>query len=502
MTQSSSTPDVDTPATDEAADQKRKLDLTVNVETTGPCRRHVKIGIARSDVEFFRNEALADVTDKAAVPGFRVGHVPAQLIERRYKKELADQVRQTLVIQTLEQLYESKLIDPITEPEIDLESLLIPDEGEFQFEFDVEVRPEFDLGDLKGLTIKRPVRKITDADVDNSVDQFLMQIATPKIVDENGAVQLDDTIVCNIVTRQGDNVLRSSEEVVVAVRPTLQFSDAQLNDFDKLMTGAKVGDSRTATVTVAMEAERIEMRGEAVEVVVTVSQIVRPSRPELNEELLDEYGFESVEELRDRVRSNLERQLTHEQRQSARQQIQDQITAAATWDLPEKVVLKQVQNALYREILEMRQAGYSDEEIQARENHLRQNAVTSTRRALKEHFILDRLATQEKIEVSDIDLQSEIEIMARNEGENPRRVRARLQKSGVIENLEAQIRERKAIDFLLDHAKYEDVPTPTPGKNTVSALNMAVCGVGAVQVPSEDVAAGKIGDVKPANKLN
>jgi len=143
-----------------------------------------------------------------------------------------------------------------------------------------------------------------------------------------------------------------------------------------------------------------------------------------------------------------------------------------------------------REILEMQQAGFTTQQILARENELRQKSISTTRQALKEHFVLDRIATKEQIEVSPIDIESEINMMALQRGESPRRVRARLQKSGVIENLEAQIRERKAVDFILRSAQFEDVPAPsTSPADDVQALSMSVCGISSLVVEPEEVAA-------------
>ena len=141
----------------------------------------------------------------------------------------------------------------------------------------------------------------------------------------------------------------------------------------------------------------------------------------------------------------------------------------------------------------MQQAGFTSQQILARENELRQKSISSTRQALKEHFVLDRIATKEKIEVTPIDIESEINMMAVQRGESPRRVRARLQKSGVIENLEAQIRERKAVDFILRSAQFEDVSAPTRSANDdVQALSLSVCGMSSVVVePTEGDADGE-----------
>jgi trigger factor len=221
------------------------------------------------------------------------------------------------------------------------------------------------------------------------------------------------------------------------------------------------------------------MRGEKLQAVISISSVQKLELPELDSELLDRIGVESAEKLREEVTDILERQVTYKQRQSAREQLLEIIGESADWELPEELVLKQVENALHREILEMQQAGYTPKEIQARENDLRQRSVSVTRQAMKEHFILDSIATAENIEVSPQDVEMEIMMMAFQSGETPRRLRARLVKTGVIENLEAQIRERKAVDVALDKAKYEEVEMEDDlvGDLNVEAVDDTICNV-------------------------
>ena len=95
-----------------AVEPKYKMSLEVDMQTVGPCRKHVRIKIPRIDIEHFQQVAVREVSDSAAVPGFRVGKVPLKLIERRFRKELSDQVRQRILLESLEQLAEDKSLDP------------------------------------------------------------------------------------------------------------------------------------------------------------------------------------------------------------------------------------------------------------------------------------------------------------------------------------------------------------------------------------------------------
>lgn len=457
--------------------EEYRMTLSVDIEDIGPCRKKVKVVVPRADLDHFRDKAVDELRDRAEVPGFRQGHVPKQLVLKRFKTEIGDQVKQNVLISSLEQLAEEHELDPINEPNLDVEDLDIPDDGDFDYQFEVEVRPEFDLPEYTGLEIDRPVREVTDEEVNAFLKRYLSQYGERKLSDE--PAEPGDFVSVDIAFKKDGETLNSLANVSIELKPELRFQDATLTDFDKLMTGAKVDDQREAEVTVSMEAERIEMRGETVQVAIEVNSVNRLELPEMNKDLFDRIGVDNEGELKDNIKDMLDRQTAFQQRQTAREQVLSKITASADWDLPEDLVLKQTENALRREVLEMQQAGFTQQQIAARENEIRSQAVSTTRQALKEHFVLDKIATKEEIECEPEDINMEITMMAMQRGEAPRRVRARMQKSGMIENLEAQIRERKAIDFILESATFNDVPTPPSDEYTAAAISASVCSTAA-----------------------
>ncbi len=351
---------------------------------------------------------------------------------------------------------------------------MLPDEGDFTYEFDIEVRPEFDLPNYAGLSIKRPVRAVTDADVQVYLENYLTQFG--QLVPHDGAAEAGDFVLANLRFESNGVELSHVGDQKIRIRPTLRFADAEVPGFDKLMQGVRPGEKREATAKISVEASKVELRGEPVTIYFEVDDVQRLRLPELNQEFLDQQGIESESVLRQEIREIIERQVTYEQRQATRRQVLEKITASADWDLPESLVKRQVENALRREILEMQQAGFTDEQIRARQNELLQHQLSMTRQALKEHFVLDKIATQEKLEVTPHDKDVEISYMAMQRGESPRKVRARLEKSGVIENLEAQILERKAVDVVLEKAVFVDVPGESGQQDDVEALELSVCG--------------------------
>jgi len=459
-----------------------RLAIEVKIQNVGPCKKHVQVKVPRADIDHFSTEAVKEIVLTAAVPGFRAGRVPPALAKSRFREEIADSVRQRVLMSSLEQLADENSLDPINEPDFDVESLRIPDEGDFEYEFDVEVRPEFELPNYGGLSIQRPIREVTENDVSAYLKRFLGQYATHGAHD--GPAEAGDFVTANLEFSRNGESYRNIPNIDLQLKPTIRFRDTEITGFDQLMAGSTPGTVKTVEIVISNEAEQIEMRGERLTATITVSAVKRLQSPEMNSAFFERIGYSDDQELRDEIQGMLQRQVTYEQRQACRKQVLAKITESATWELPETLVNKQTENALRREILEMQQAGFTSQQILARENELRQQSVSSTRQALKEHFVLDRIASQEKIEVTPIDIESEINMMAVQRGESPRRVRARLQKSGVIENLEAQIRERKAVDFILRSAQFEDVPAPAPttSADDVQALSLSVCGMSSLVV--------------------
>ena len=170
------------------------------------------------------------------------------------------------------------------------------------------------------------------------------------------------------------------------------------------------------------------------------------------------FGVRSSEAFDELLHAALERNLAHEQRRSARMQVMEAINAAAKWDLPEDLLRRQASRAMSRRIMEMRSDGMSEAEIAKRKRVLEQDILQMTAMTLKEHFVLQKIAEKEKIDVTEDDIAAEIDRMADQSDESPRKVRARLEKEDMMEALMAEMIERLALDLILDSAKYEDIP--------------------------------------------
>ena len=459
-------------AEDQAEEAQEKMSLEVTVDSPSTCERHVTVVVSREDIDKAFTKEFDELVPKAEVAGFRPGRAPRKLVENRFKDQIADQVKGKLLMDSMAQISDEHSFSAISEPDLDLDAVDLPDEGPMTFEFTLEVRPEFDMPEWKGLDIESPVREISDEDVQKHLKRVLSRYG--KLVESGEPAALDDLLTLNITFSRDGEVVSTITEASTHLRAKLSLRDAELQTFGELLTGAKVGDKRQAKVTVSQDAEDEALKGQEVDAEFEVVSIHTQELPKLTHAFLDEIGgFADVDELNDAVRQELTRQQNYHQQQKIREQITEQLTANANWNLPPNLLKKQARREVQRVVLELRSAGFGDDVIQSYANQLQRNSMAHTAVALKEHFILERIAEEEKFEAEPEDYDTEIDLIAEQSGVSPRRVRARLEKRGEMDSLRNQIIERKVIEMITSHAGVTEVPYEPPTEDE-AALDYGV----------------------------
>ncbi len=450
-----------------------KLNQQVVVTDVGPCRKHVKVSVDRGNIDKRVNEKYSELVGESWVPGFRPGKAPREIVVRKFKKEVFDQIKGQILLESLEQLAEEQDIAPISPPNLNPNRIEIPDEGPFVYEFEVEVRPQFDLPDYKGLKLKRPIKTFNDADVEQEQQKILSRYG--QLIPKSGAAAKGDYIIVDMTTSDDGKQIGQAKEITLRVDDTLAFRDGVANKFGEQTIGVKAGDTRTVDISMTDAVAVESLKGKTVKAKLEVKDVKSLRLPELTHEFLHNFGVHSEEQFRELIRGLLDRRLEYTQRQSARDQVMQHIAAAATWDLPHDMLMRQARKALQRRVMEMREAGMSDEEIAGRQRLLERDVLQSTALSLKEHFVLQKIAEVEKIEIDDDEIDAEVERIADQSGESPRKVRAQLEREELLETLAAQLIERKALDLILSSATYEDVPLE-PEKSVAASEAQAVEG--------------------------
>jgi len=443
--------------TSEEGEAKQKLELDVQISDVGPCKKHLKVSVARTEIDRQFNESIGTMTREAAVPGFRPGRAPKQLVQKRFKKQVADQVKSTLLMASLEQIDADYKLNPIAQPQLDVETIELPEEGPMMFEMDVEVRPDIKLPAYKALSVKRPVKEISDADVDAQLKLFLERHAqmVPKL---EGGAEVGDYITADLRFHRDGVTQNEAKEIQFRLQKELRFQDGSVPGVDEVLVGVKPGETRESNANIGSGSADPSLRGQVIQVTFNVLDLKQLRLPEVDRSFLETIGFDSEEELRGALREILERRLKTQQRQAIRREVLDQLLAETPFELPVDLVKRQEKSTLQRLVFNLRQEGLNENEIRAHEAEIRANAHESALKGLKEFFILSKIAEEEKIEVEEEDFEAEIEAIAARTDESPRRIRARVEKENLADSLATQILERKALDRILDFVNYVEVP--------------------------------------------
>jgi len=460
-------------AVDEPTEESQSLNLEVAVESPSACQRHLKVSIPRADIDRYFEEAVGNMMGEAQVPGFRAGRAPRKLVQSHYKSELKDKIKGNLLMDSMAQVTEDEELSAISEPDFDFEAIELPDEGPMTFEFDIEVRPDFDMPNWKGLKLERPEKKFGKKDIDAHLVRLLESQAVAK--DSDDPADLDDIVVASAKFSLDGKEVASLDETDLRVRNQLSFNDGTLEGFGKLVKGAKAGDKKSGKLKVSAQAADEELQGKEVDVEFTVAGVKRLAPPELTKDIMSRFGFENEGELRDAVEDELKRQLQYHQNRAVRDQITKSLTESADWELPPELLKRQAGRELNRAVMELRSSGFSDEQIRAHVNEIKQNSETTTATALKEHFILERIAEEQELEATDEDYDREIMLIAMQSNESPRAVRARIEKQGMMDGLRNQIVERKAIEQIESEAKFKEVDFK-PQQIETTAIDFAIAG--------------------------
>jgi len=220
------------------------LDLSMDVKETSACGRHVTVTIPRTEIERYYTNQFDKISPMAELPGFRIGKAPRNLIEKKFRKQVGDQVKSALLMDSLTQISDADTFSAISEPDLDFHQVNVPEDGDLIFEFNIEVRPDFDLPKWDGIKLTRPEHDFTDKDVEEEVHRIVARFTPAAPVEE--AVQAGDVIECNVTSTVDGKTISKEEEVTINVRAKLSLADATIDDFEKLMVGAVADETRTA----------------------------------------------------------------------------------------------------------------------------------------------------------------------------------------------------------------------------------------------------------------
>lgn len=455
----------------EEESESNEIPNIVTVEDAGTLKKKVIVSIPREKIDAKTDEMFGELGNSAQVPGFRVGHAPRRLIEKRFGKEVTHDVRNALVGESIGDAIEKSELKTLGEPDLDLDAIEVPDTGNMEFSFEVEVAPEFDLPELKGVKVEKQAMAVDDKKADEYLEQIRTGRARYEVADKAAA---EGDVVTAEVKISGEGIETLDRKgITLRVAPG-QVEGIPLVDLGKTLTGTKADKTVSLAITCPKSHPNEDWQEKDLTVELAITQVQKRILPELDDEFATSAGFESVKDMKEFVRSRLEGQLETESKRSMRDQICQYLLDNISFDLPEGVTARHTSRLLQRRYVELLQTGYPREKIDENLTELQAGAAEQAARELKLQFIVGKIAEQEEIEVSEDEINSRIAMMAQSYNRRPERMRQELEADGSLSAVETSIREEKALDKLLNDAKVTETKGEPAKKTEKKAAKKAV----------------------------
>jgi trigger factor len=429
--------------------------MNIAVEDIAPCRKRLKIEIPANRVTEELDRVTTGFQKEARIPGFRAGKAPKGMVEKRFAKEIEEELKRVLVPQAYRDAVKSKSLRVVSAPQI--EDLNYQKGLSLSFSTVVELAPEFPLPDYKSIQVaKESPAEVTDADIQEVVDQMLGQFADYKTV-EGRDLQEGDFAIVDYTGHVGGQPIAEAVKDAGSLAAAKGFwlwikPDTFIPGFAAAMIGAKAGETRTIEVTFPEDFGHGDLKGKQTSYTVSVHEIKERILPELNDAFAQEHFKSDVPELRENIRKDIVRQREQEIRSRQTGQILDALRAMAKFDLPDSLVQEETRRLVYDIVQENQARGIPQERLEEKKSEIFANAKSGAEDRVKLGFLLARIAEAEKIEVSRDELGREIALMAARYQTTPQKVLEQLQENQALGRIEEQILNRKTVEFLLQNA--------------------------------------------------
>jgi len=354
----------------------------VTVKQAGPCKKKVSIEVPEETVKKVYDDQYVELGKDAVVPGFRKGRAPRRLLEKRFGKEVGEQIKLQLLADATDSAIKDNKIDMLREPNVDHENIELPESGPFKFDFEVEVRPEFELPKLEGIGVKKCKLEVTDEQVNDEIDQIRKYsgVWTPK----EGAAEADDQIIADVILKVEDiEEEEKLDNTEISVRPNGFVGSVPVENLDEVLEGVKTGEVKTTTVTVPKTYFKEEYRGKKVEIQIDVKDIKHLKYAEIDENFLGRFGVEDEGELRERMRDVLHNRMEQHIRGELSQQIYKYMLDNTKFDLPVDIVAEQAGVVMQRQYANLTRQGLSSEQISEHMEQLRASSEQQAKEQVK-----------------------------------------------------------------------------------------------------------------------
>jgi trigger factor len=415
------------------------------------CRRELDLEIPADEVAKKLESVAKEFARVARVPGFRQGKAPVSLIRRRFADDIKGEVVQSLVPERVEKAVSEQKLTPVSQPQV--EQLDFTEGQPIKFRAVFEVLPEFDLGTYKELDLEMPAMEITDDDVTKALEETRERAAAFAPVEGRPAENGDFVQLKINGTPEGGGDPIQADSVLCHLG-----AEETMEPFNENLRGANTGDHKTFDVPYPADYPDAKLAGKTYHYAVEVLGIKNKKLPELNDEFAKDISdVATLDELKTKIRENLEHARDHKHKELLREKVIAALIKLHDFPVPDSLVQHQMDVRLERVVRSLAAQGVDPRAVNVDWVTLRSRQQERASDDVKAELIVDRIATAENIDISDEELNAELEHAATHSGESAAVIHARLTKQGTLDRMKAKLRSDKTLDWLAQNSRIRTV---------------------------------------------
>jgi trigger factor len=427
----------------------------VRIEALGPCRKDLHISVPAADVTGAFHDVLSAYAKAARVPGFRPGRAPADVVRRKFAKEIVQDVKERLLPRGYQEAIRQEKVDAVSVLQVNEGNL--QDGQPFDFTVTVDVAPDFNLPVYKGIQLQGQAIVVEPPDIDGVVQNMRENQARYEEVSGRPAQEGDLLQVDFEGVVEGHPILEIAPKAAAVAQGkdfwvVLDRQNELIPGFTDGLLGCQIGEKRQVLVDFPQDFAETQLAGRKATYFVDMKALRQKVLPELTEEFLKSMGAESLEKLRARVEAELK--AVREAREKGRLQgeIVKYLLMNTAMEVPESVLQEETRHAVHDLVEESSYRGVSREDMESRKNEIIDVATRNATERVKVRYILTRIADEEKIESTEQDVAARLHDLARRYGKPPEKVREDLEGAGRLDDVAHEIRMNKALKWLVEQA--------------------------------------------------
>jgi len=410
-------------------------------------RRTLELTIPAPEVEEETERVVESIRKRVQLPGFRPGKVPAGIVRRRYQEEIRHDVLERLIPKYLFKRTEEEGLNVVGTPNV-TDVHFSPGEP-LRFKAEFEVAPEIELKQYKDLPVPYQDPEVSEADIDQRIEELREQKAEYVNVDPRPIAA-------------GDHAVVALESVSGITGPPIKQDELTLHiggedtlpGFSEALTGLSPGDEKEFDVTYPEDYAQPRLAGKTVRFRARVKGIRRKELPEVNDEFARDLGdYQNLDELREAVRKAIFAERQYVAQEEAKNKLVDALVDAHDFPVPEAYIERQIEAQVERRLQLLAAEGVDPRSVRLDWQKLKESQRDKAIREVKATLLLHKIADAEGIHATQDEVDREVQRLARQTREPVAAVRMRLEKEGALGRIAARIRTEKTLSFLFDHAR-------------------------------------------------